>query len=417
MVGLPGELVDSVIDQLKTDKLALSACSLVSTQWLPRSRSYRFSSIGLSVDPKYQKEPERVHAFLSLISSPLVTFVPFVRKVHLVHLRELRNKGAQVISPDRILTHLETCGIRPTYLFLNSVQHVMRPFAGRPVFASSLVHLHLEIHNHHIILRSVIDYICAYPLLECVTIKGMPKMITPTKPMSRALPPRLHTMHAGHPLVADWILTLDPVPKQIMTLGLVGFGLEDRWPIINAYLSSTAAVNITSLIFDDSIPEYGIGPDLHHLRCIKHLTVSSSYTRTPRDLLAVLKRLQMSPAAQRLETITLLLGFREETFYGFKANPDWLAVDRVLANTTLWPRLRRITGTTEDDTDDGDRKFYHSLEDSLGLLAFDLHLKFPITSALQKDLSQCHNRGILEINLPVVEPHPPINQQLAANRC
>ncbi|KAF8214658.1 hypothetical protein K438DRAFT_1562809, partial [Mycena galopus ATCC 62051] len=47
MPEFPGELIDSVVDHLKTDKAALLACSLVSTQWLPRSRQHLFWSVSL----------------------------------------------------------------------------------------------------------------------------------------------------------------------------------------------------------------------------------------------------------------------------------------------------------------------------------------------------------------------------------
>lgn len=257
MPKFPGELVDSVIDHLKTDKAALLACSLVSTQWLPRSRQHTFWSVSLFIgwDPKDRKGPARVQEFLSLISSTVVTFVHCVTTIHLWHQRERRKKGSQIISAEEILSRLDTCGIRPMRLSLNSLRHFMRPFSGSPAFASSLVHLDLQLDENHIILCSVVDYICAFPLLESLKIWGIPEEITPLLPKSATLPPKLHTMCAGHPLVANWILSLHPIPKQIATLGLIHFGrLRCRWPEINRYLDSAAAEDIESLVFHGGEP-------------------------------------------------------------------------------------------------------------------------------------------------------------------
>ncbi|KAJ7050027.1 hypothetical protein C8F01DRAFT_966608, partial [Mycena amicta] len=44
MAAFSNELIDLVIDQLRDDKPSLSSCSLVSRQWVPRSRFYHFSS-------------------------------------------------------------------------------------------------------------------------------------------------------------------------------------------------------------------------------------------------------------------------------------------------------------------------------------------------------------------------------------
>jgi hypothetical protein len=67
-------------------------------------------------------------------------------------------------------------------------------------------------------------------------------------------------MCVGHPLLANWILGLHPIPKQIATLGLIHFGrLWCRWPEINRYLDSVAAEAIESLVFYGGEPGMSSG--------------------------------------------------------------------------------------------------------------------------------------------------------------
>ncbi|KAJ7609558.1 hypothetical protein DFH06DRAFT_1246844 [Mycena polygramma] len=250
MTGFAGELVDCVIDNLKADKSALLVCSLVSKQWLPRSRLHGFSSVELTVarNPKDWKGPQRILAFLSLAESYIETFVPYVTTVHLSHQRERRKKRTQVITPEEILNRLDLCGIQPTYLTLDCLDHFTRPSSGSPAFSSSLLHLDLSIDENHVDLRSLVDYICAFPLLESIKVRGTPEAFSARRPKSSVLPPQLHTMHAGNPLLANWIATLNPTSKQIINLNLVDFGRSwFDWPSINPYFDTPAVEALESL--------------------------------------------------------------------------------------------------------------------------------------------------------------------------
>ncbi|KAJ7189678.1 hypothetical protein GGX14DRAFT_382969, partial [Mycena pura] len=82
-MSLPAELVDSVVDLLGSDRPTLKVTSLLSRQWLPRSRHHLFSSIRLSSgwNEYDHTELERVQAFLALVSSPMATFIPAVAEV------------------------------------------------------------------------------------------------------------------------------------------------------------------------------------------------------------------------------------------------------------------------------------------------------------------------------------------------
>ncbi|KAJ7661966.1 hypothetical protein DFH06DRAFT_363044 [Mycena polygramma] len=121
MADFPEELIDSVIDHLRSDKSALLVCGLVSSQWLPRSRYHCFSSIHLFIGSCRNQDDwkglSRVKTFLSLVESPLATFAPSVTKVRLSHRRD-RKKGG-IISPKTILDRLHVCGVQPVHLALH----------------------------------------------------------------------------------------------------------------------------------------------------------------------------------------------------------------------------------------------------------------------------------------------------------
>ncbi|KAJ7058662.1 hypothetical protein C8F01DRAFT_1232358 [Mycena amicta] len=80
------ELIDAVIDQLHDHKSALLTCSLVNKEWLPRSRMHAFASIDLPIyycPVENQKVVERLTDFVSLLSSPVATFVSSIVEVYL----------------------------------------------------------------------------------------------------------------------------------------------------------------------------------------------------------------------------------------------------------------------------------------------------------------------------------------------
>jgi hypothetical protein len=68
---VPQELVDRIIDLLRSDKRALKSCGLVSTKWLSRSRRHLFWKAKLHHRNK--------SAFYNLIKSSHVTIAPFIR--------------------------------------------------------------------------------------------------------------------------------------------------------------------------------------------------------------------------------------------------------------------------------------------------------------------------------------------------
>lgn len=200
-MSLPANLVDSVVDLLKSDIPALKVTSILSRQWLPRSRHYLFSSIWLHGG--WSKAlAERVADFLTLISSPMATFIPFVLELH------VKFTWAQAYDvPNLVLAMLEKHGVRPKRLHLDCYHQVMLLPLKRPAFWSSLVYLDIQMKDNNVVMDDIIHYICAFPFLETLRIGGEPKGVDRLIPVRAVLPLRLHTLQAGNLLVLEWLLS------------------------------------------------------------------------------------------------------------------------------------------------------------------------------------------------------------------
>ena len=75
--SLPAELTDRVIDYLHSDKLALSACSLVCKTWVPASRYHFFQRNFVSL------ADDNVDAFVELLDSPASTFFGYALRLQI----------------------------------------------------------------------------------------------------------------------------------------------------------------------------------------------------------------------------------------------------------------------------------------------------------------------------------------------
>ncbi|KAF6755410.1 hypothetical protein DFP72DRAFT_1122013 [Ephemerocybe angulata] len=72
---LPLELTDAIIDHLHSDVVALGACSMVSSEWLKRSRHHIFTTV--------QLWPWRIHKFVKLAASQKCTFSDHIQRIEL----------------------------------------------------------------------------------------------------------------------------------------------------------------------------------------------------------------------------------------------------------------------------------------------------------------------------------------------
>ncbi|KAJ7166182.1 hypothetical protein C8R46DRAFT_1276018 [Mycena filopes] len=247
------------------------------------------------------------------------------------------------------------------------------------------------------LLRTLVDYFSAFPLLESVRIQGLiddGNMIL-DRPKSIALPSRLHTIHIEHPTVANWLRTLNPPPTQLVHLGLVNFEQSFEWGGINAYLGSVAAESITTLTLTEgglivSHPFTADRPNLQRLRSLRHLVIVQSHYFAPSTLLGILSDLQSCPGSKTLQTITVSM----ELCISRRLNTqDWGIVDALLADTTSYPCLRSITLTTPDAA----RAFS---DKELQVIAEYMGIPLPLADAFRKILFKCQERGLLVFDLP-----------------
>ncbi|KAJ7635786.1 hypothetical protein DFH06DRAFT_1336423 [Mycena polygramma] len=389
MVEIPGELVDSIIDNLKRNRSALITCSLLSRQWLPRSRYHLFSSVSFNIDWRDARGLRKAEEFIFLLDSPLATIAPYVEEVNLTH----RTEGPTVLS-NEILARLQGRAIRPNRIYLDCARHLLRtgPLVIPAAFATSLGHLELETTGNHAALNIIVDYICALPLLESVKITGAPRYtIDPTRPVSTTLPRRLHTLHTNIHLITGWILSLEPIPKQITTICLGELKCPaGHWPTVNEYLGSVAGENIQGLIL--GAPEFNITsdcPDFQNLRKLERLTIHVSSESNLELLVFIISQLKCSPAAQSVQTIKIV--FARVPF----VVPQWETVDAELADPVKLPRLRCITLAALDATHDC--------------------FVAAITNLLRRQFPHCQSRGTLRV-VTVAAVSPAVQKSLVDAR-
>lgn len=72
---VPPELIDQIIDNIRSDERTLAACALVAKSWLPRSRYYLFQNVKL--------DKSNMESFISILSAPHRTIAPYTRHLEL----------------------------------------------------------------------------------------------------------------------------------------------------------------------------------------------------------------------------------------------------------------------------------------------------------------------------------------------
>lgn len=246
---LPIELVECIIDASVAHLPTVSACSLVCKQWLPRCRHHLFSLLNLSAD--WTPEPNSVTDFLALLRAPHATLIPYIRAV----VVSKRSWGMTPVA--HILAGLARAGVHPRALFVSCPTY--EP-THAPLFAASLTHLVLELHND-MPAALLMDHICAFPRLESLDVGGSARFTVDEAAQYhhcdyRALPRRLHTLIVRNTVVVEWLMSLpDPAApgtaqgSSITTLVIKHIRLPEQWVGIQRYFTSVNAAGIRALAF------------------------------------------------------------------------------------------------------------------------------------------------------------------------
>ncbi|KAJ6540259.1 hypothetical protein B0H10DRAFT_2138151 [Mycena sp. CBHHK59/15] len=352
MPKLPGEIIGSIIDCLSSDKSTLCAWSLVARHWLPRSRHHLFRRLYLIL--ALWNDQDNSAAFLPLLESPLVTFIPCVNEVVLqVINRYVWYPRTPGLSPSGLLCKLTDSGIRPTSL---SIYNHLYEITGAtihgalPAFVASLVHLRLY-YSGVVPLDELVTYICSFRSLEslalgCQTLGGIAEPTT-TAPVLAALPPKLHTldMAGGSPFL-NWIASLSPAPRHISNLVV----RESAWKV-QKFLDSPVATGVRTLTFEDCDINLEI---LKTGRLTGLRSLSLEYRMNPPIRQHVLRSNGDPRFADKTNVIPVIEEFSSCTtvemlkiavhFLDFAVDEDvmspWRAVDAAIVRA--WPNVQRV---------------------------------------------------------------------------
>ncbi|KAJ7452701.1 hypothetical protein B0H11DRAFT_282532 [Mycena galericulata] len=375
---LPIELAECIIDASCYHPPTLATCSLVCKQWLPRSRHLLFSSLDLSAD--WNPEPNSVTEFIKIIDSPNSTVIPYIRTVVL-------SKRSWGMTPvQKILTVLARSGARPGFLHINCPTYEPTHF---PIFSVSLAHLTLYLHND-MPMATLIDHICAFPLLESLYIGGSAQFFHGGLfPTARELPPKFHTLIICDPVFAHWVLSLDPPPTQISTIVLRHIRLPDQWAAVNRYLGSPCAAGIRSLTFQGCDTSTQLPPDMHRMDDLQELIIECSAPGSApaaTSLLHVLAALRAAPACTALETLDLFV-VSPLALSIMHPESQWREADSLLADPRLFLRLRRIRIRVRV------RSAKHPESD----FPVDYPMPGPLAALLEREMPGCTRRSILSV--------------------
>ncbi|KAJ7493784.1 hypothetical protein FB451DRAFT_1164658 [Mycena latifolia] len=321
----------------------------------PRSRYHGFTRIHLA----HNGISDDVATFLDLIASPVVTIVSSIREVQLYH-----QSSSPEPSAGDIISLLWRSGVHPKRLDLNC--DFAELFMRGPLQDSfaSVTHLRLVLYDEAPV-EKLFDYLFTLPSLQSLVLRmslsgSMTSMhlgITP-----RMLPPNLHELRLAEPTILRSLLSLENPPSQFSVLVL---SLIDQWEEVNPYLAhSTISATLKSLTLEecytdsvyadarsgDAVGDGGL--DLSRLDALRHLRIDQHYMWMARSVLAVLASIRGSSPSRPLEMIELsveLLERMKDEKYA-----EWRDIDTALADSGMWPHLRRLAVSARNGGQDVD---------------------------------------------------------------
>ncbi|KAJ6466885.1 hypothetical protein C8R45DRAFT_1020403, partial [Mycena sanguinolenta] len=234
-VGLPQELVDSVIDYLEGDVASLKVCSLLSRAWVPHTRSYLFENCFI--------DPENIFLFRELLRSPYCTFAPHVRSLSAERRYKHNNDaGFDDVVPDlRLLENVRTLKMQLS-IVVNATDVDAFFRTGFVAAWPKVTHLVLTGYGHggaadYSQRAPLIETICLFPALQSLHMQELPGMLA-APPASAVPPPGLRSLNLGFnspvPILA-WLQSFDHLPN-IDSLTLLPTIRQSDLPILRGVL-------------------------------------------------------------------------------------------------------------------------------------------------------------------------------------
>ena len=240
---VPIELVEAIIDHLRSDRRSLKACSLVCKAWTHRARFNLFACLDL-----HAGVAKRI-----LISESRVKMMPYIRHLCLIGSSYDPTK---LHAWDEIVPMLNDFhNVRCLGLSGFDLESSTSPNCG--VLASQFTHivaLHL-IDVRSLSFDSFANVICAFPCLETLALCNV-AWWTPTLPVQSLNLPRglsaVQLMGYDNHTILTWLLSLDPIPA-LRTFYLYHTKSQDvaiagDW--LNALSSSLQSFACSSMRFD-----------------------------------------------------------------------------------------------------------------------------------------------------------------------
>ncbi|KAJ7038990.1 hypothetical protein C8F04DRAFT_1088153 [Mycena alexandri] len=378
---LPDDIVELVIDTVQScgPLAALYTCSLISRQWLPRTRYHIFSTLALILAPKDDKD-DNATTFVRLLDSPLsrTTLIPYVRSLS---LKNYIFDTPALFTPRGLLAMLAQAGIQPARLLISGKISQVVPTVSEPSasFAASVMELKLVLNDK----VDLAPYICAFRLLQSLSVHCTePDLILPTAP-SHALPSTLHSLRVNGfaAAILDWMRSASPAP--LLRTILVSQGdSKEFWDHLNPFLGTVSGIESLTFIACGTGPEFYSGtsiPTLRHLGLEYRMNpvwrqVILSYHDDPRfdDTAEIVPTIRAFRACVGLRTLSVSVSHLDDKAKG-QLQP-WGDVDQTLLET--WPKLESV-----EVVDSQERTIHVEL-------ATELRANMPL----------CKGRGILSVN-------------------
>ncbi|KAJ7059753.1 hypothetical protein C8F01DRAFT_1145537 [Mycena amicta] len=381
MMSLPGELVDLILDfTAVASRSSLPSCSLVSRQWVPRSRHYSFDSVHLIRD----HGKDNVKPFLQLLSSLHVTIASSIRCVHIHHRPSY---GTPVLSAGDILARVIRYRVRPWRVVLDCHFAQASMPSNLEEDMSSIMHLDLTLYGV-VPLHDVFTYLATFPELvslglrtqdwrsEHAQIQWLPEQAN-----LDLLPHALHELevHQYSRSLLRHFGDLEALQKRFTSLVLynISFGAS---PDLNSFLNGGAGASVTSLTLDepDSVGVAWIALD--RLSALKHLHLRKRAAIALTVITHIVERLVSSDNRSQhhhLETIDLVLD--ESVTANFR--PAVLReLERCLADSL--PRLKQLL-------------LAHGVENPLERPLRRHSLAAEMQTKIRSHMPLCAQRGIL----------------------
>ncbi|KAG7091167.1 hypothetical protein E1B28_010219 [Marasmius oreades] len=294
----PLELCEAVIDHCHDIRPSLSACSLVSRSWLPRSRSHLFAS-GITLTAN------NIRTFCSLMDSQYCTMAPFIRSSVIFLIRV-----SSFLQLESLLKTVEQAFIsnrlRISSITLVCIPHQLLHTSQLVALASTLTSLSLigtlwydEKESFSLKARRILDFVISFPSLETLEIGyETPGRIVPYTPLvsvsdcPRLSLPRLKRLQLGdipYNAFLPWFLVPGAVdfPNLRFLSFFMGHTTLNVEPhLIQELLDRICAPTVETLSFWylwESLPDLDLGA-FKELRSLELYACSgdkSYYTKLP----------------------------------------------------------------------------------------------------------------------------------------